>query len=167
ACRGQVEPEHGDVRRSTEPLEPAQQDQHRAAALVAGRVARGLPVVAPVTEGLRSDLEGEDGRQDDDPGDFQKQKRAVARPASGARCDCCHGLPAPPVHEPDTAKGGPTGPPSENIPPGADQPSRWATPSRSSSSSARVLSIALRLNSSISRPCTRLYSPFWVVTGTP
>ena len=44
-------------------------------------------------------------------------------------------------------------------PAAANQPSRWATPARSSSSSASVLSIAARLNSSIGRPWMRVYSP--------
>src|SRR5690606_5679650 len=50
---------------------------------------------------------------------------------------------------------------------GQDQPSRWATPARSSSSSARVLSMAFWLNSSIGRSLTRVYLPFSVVTGKP
>src|SRR5690606_8149229 len=45
--------------------------------------------------------------------------------------------------------------------------SRCATPARSSSSSARVLSIAARLNASTGRSATRVYSPLAVVTGTP
>lgn len=45
--------------------------------------------------------------------------------------------------------------------------SRWATPSRSSSSSASVPSIFSRENASISRPSMRLYSPFSHTTGTP
>ena len=45
--------------------------------------------------------------------------------------------------------------------------SRWATPERSSSSSASVLSIALRLKSSIGRSRTIVYSPFSVVTAKP
>src|SRR5690606_32760840 len=48
-----------------------------------------------------------------------------------------------------------------------DQPSRCATPERSSSSSARVLSMYCWLKSSIGRSLTRVYSPFSVVTGKP
>src|SRR5690606_26142178 len=76
--------------------------------------------------------------------------------------------PAPP--------GGPTGArergrahlgaPFRERPPVAGGQSRWATPSRSSSSSARVRSIRSREKSSISRPSTRLYSPPSVITGT-
>ena len=51
---------------------------------------------------------------------------------------------------------------------GADgQPSRWATPWRSSSSSASVLFMQVRLNSSISRPWTISYLPSLQVTGKP
>src|SRR5260370_13992349 len=46
-------------------------------------------------------------------------------------------------------------------------PSRCATPSRSSSNSFSVPVIFSRENASISRPSTRLYSPFSHVTGTP
>ena len=49
----------------------------------------------------------------------------------------------------------------------SDQPSRCATPLRSSSSSARVLSMAFWLKSSTSMSLTRVYSPFCVVTGKP
>ena len=49
----------------------------------------------------------------------------------------------------------------------ANQPSRCATAARSSSSSARVLSMYFWLNSSIGRSLTRVYSPFSVVTGKP
>ena len=45
--------------------------------------------------------------------------------------------------------------------------SRCATPARSSSSSASVLSIAVRLKSSTGRPSMRVYSPLAHVTGTP
>ena len=45
--------------------------------------------------------------------------------------------------------------------------SRCATPARSSSSSASVLSMRSRLKSSMARPSTRVYSPFAQVTGTP
>ena len=45
--------------------------------------------------------------------------------------------------------------------------SRCATPARSSSSSARVLSMRARLKSSTGRPSTRVYSPLAQVTGTP
>ena len=40
-------------------------------------------------------------------------------------------------------------------------------PARSSSSSFNVASIFSREKASISRPVTRVYSPFAVVTGTP
>ena len=52
-------------------------------------------------------------------------------------------------------------------PPSWMDQSRCATPARSSSSSASVLSIALRLKSSIGRSVMRVYSPLAVVTGTP
>jgi len=46
-------------------------------------------------------------------------------------------------------------------------PRRWATPLRSSSSSARVLSMAFWLKSSTSMSLTTVYSPFCVVTAKP
>ena len=45
--------------------------------------------------------------------------------------------------------------------------SRCATPARSSSSSARVLSMYFLLKSSIGRSLTMVYLPFSVVTGKP
>jgi len=45
--------------------------------------------------------------------------------------------------------------------------SRCLTPSRSSSSSAKVLAISSFEKASISKPSTSLYSPFSVVTGRP
>ena len=81
------------------------------------------------------------------------------RLAGGRRSHCAHGA----AHR--RPVNGPANGPNFLARP--DYFSRSFTPSRSSSSSFSVKSRRSREKASISRPSTRLYSPFSVMTGTP